>query len=219
MESGTILMMKYKYILLDWDGNLAKTLHIWLEAYRVVLERRGIHKSDMEIAGMFGTSSMQMELWGVKDLHEADEEAGEEAVQMLPDVELYPDVLSTLEQLHDKGHILGLVTTSTRQSLGDLLAKYNLDKLFQVVITADDVSQHKPHPEPLLKAMEILGAIPELTIMIGDTEKDILSAQSAGIDSVLFHSPAHSTFYNVDFLRSHKPTYSIETFPDLLQIC
>ncbi|MDX2776616.1 hypothetical protein PV379_04600 [Streptomyces caniscabiei] len=43
-------MNDYHYILLDWDGNLAKTLDIWLVATRKPLESRGIHISDKQIA-------------------------------------------------------------------------------------------------------------------------------------------------------------------------
>jgi pyrophosphatase PpaX len=210
--------MRYKYVLLDWDGNLAKTLHIWLDACRVVLERRNIFKTDQEIAGSFGAFRRHLELWGVKDLDRADDEADIEAAHLLPGVELYPDVLSTLEILRNNGHKLALVTTSTRENLGTLVEKYNFKQLFDVVITGDDVAHHKPHPEPILKAMEAIGATINETIMVGDTEKDILSAQAAGIDSVLFHSDAHRTFYNVEFLKSHKPTFTIEKFPDLLNI-
>lgn len=57
--------MGYKYILLDWDGNLARTLDIWLRACREVLARRGIQKTDIEIAESFGKFAEYMTVWGV----------------------------------------------------------------------------------------------------------------------------------------------------------
>lgn len=46
-------MKKYEYILLDWDGNLAKTLDVWLVAWRTVLNENGYFPSDEEITANF----------------------------------------------------------------------------------------------------------------------------------------------------------------------
>jgi hypothetical protein len=40
-------MKSYKYILLDWDGNPARTLDLWLDALRKGLEKRGHNFTDL----------------------------------------------------------------------------------------------------------------------------------------------------------------------------
>jgi beta-phosphoglucomutase-like phosphatase (HAD superfamily) len=47
-------MKQYDYILLDWDGNLAKTLDLWLDTFRQVLDEEGFHPTDEEITASFG---------------------------------------------------------------------------------------------------------------------------------------------------------------------
>ena len=44
---------------------------------------------------------------------------------------------------------------------------------FEVIVTADDTTKHKPDPEPLNIALEKLGAAPENSVMVGDTMFDI----------------------------------------------
>lgn len=207
-----------KYILLDWDGNLAKTLDIWLDAFRVALEKRGLKLSDAEIAASFGSFTQYMEAWGVKDVDEAMEEADTLARQSIPNVELYPDALEVLEALHNDGKQLALITTSPHQNIQHLLEKYNMVRLFQVIVSGDDVTHHKPHPEPLEKALELLGGNKQDAIMIGDSDKDLGAAQNAGVDSILFYPPEHKKFYSMADLKLHNPTHIVKDFREILQI-
>ncbi len=64
-----------KYILLDWDGNLVKTLDIWLEACRIAIQNQGVVKSDKEISLSLGQFAQYFEKWGVKNIKLAIEDA------------------------------------------------------------------------------------------------------------------------------------------------
>lgn len=212
-------MKKYQYILLDWDGNLAKTLDIWLEACREPLQKRGKKLTDEEIAASFGAFAKHIKDWGFGD--EVDiilEEADQIAKQKLPKVELYPDALEVLENLKAHGKKLALITTSPHKNIRHLLDGYDITQYFNVIIAGDDVANHKPHPEPLEKAIEALSGTKEQSVIVGDSDKDLGAANNAGIDSVLFYPPEHKKFYKLDKLTSHKPTYIIEDFRKLLDI-
>ncbi|MDB5166379.1 MAG: pyrophosphatase [Candidatus Saccharibacteria bacterium] len=211
-------MNKYEYILLDWDGNLARTLHIWLDATRIVMQKHGIHKTDNEIGASFGKMTEHFLQWGVKDPEGAYDEADLVAKRTLPDVELYPDTLFVLEQMHKAGKHLALITTSPHENVEHLLDKYDLRRFFEVIIAGDDVSHHKPHPEPLEKALTALGGTPELTVMIGDSDKDIGAAQNFGVDSILFFPEEHHKFYDFGQLQTLQPTYIIDDFKQVLEI-
>jgi pyrophosphatase PpaX len=211
-------MKKYQYILLDWDGNLAKTLDIWLEACRITLKKRGLELSDTDIAASFGAFTKYMKDWGIEDVDGAIEEADDLAKQKLPNVELYPDALEVLEALHAAGKQLALITTSPRENLQHLLEKYNIARFFHAIIAAEDVEHHKPHPEPLEKALRLLGGITSEAIMIGDSDKDLGAANNAGIDSILFYPSEHQKFYSLDTLTRLKPTYTVDDFRQILRI-
>jgi len=207
-----------QFILLDWDGNLAKTLDIWLNACRAPLEKRGLSIEDEEIAASFGAFTRYLEKWGVEDIDSVVEEADEIAKKELSNVELYPDALEVLESLYDTGKKLALITTSTHENVQHLLEKYNISRFFHVIVAGDDVQNHKPHPEPLEKALEELGGTKQDAIMIGDSDKDLGAANNAGIDSILFYPPEHKKFYNLTKLEQHKPTYTVSDFRQILKI-
>ncbi|HSX07973.1 MAG TPA: HAD-IA family hydrolase [Candidatus Saccharimonadales bacterium] len=211
-------MKKYEYILLDWDGNLAKTLDIWLDAVRNVMEEHGIHKSDSEIGASFGQIVKHFEEWGLADPWAAFVDADRMAKRMLPEVELYPDALIVLSELHKAGKHLALITTSPRENVEHLLEKYELRQIFETVITGDDVTQHKPHPEPLEKALAELGGSKELAVMIGDSGNDLGAAQSFGVDSILFFPEEHHKFYDYKVLCALKPTHVVDDFKRVLEV-
>lgn len=211
-------MGKYQYVLLDWDGNLAKTLDLWLEVCREVLARRGHHLNNQEIAAGFGALKNQLESLGVNDIEEAFDEMDELASEKLPNVELYPDVLEVLELLHEKGKSLALITTSWHDTIKHTLEKYNMLKFFSVIVAGDDVTHHKPHPEPLEKAIEALGGTKDKAVMIGDSDKDLGAAANAGVDSILFFPSEHEKFYDLEKLKELKPTYIVDDLRKLLRI-
>jgi len=209
-------MKNYHYYLLDWDGNLAQTLHIWLEVFRTVLDKRGIHKTDHEIAETFGKFRDYIEIWNIKDGKELHDEARTLAKQKLPDVELYPDALEVLYGLHAAGKKLALITTSTHDNVEHLLEKFEIKNLFDVIVAGDDVAHHKPHPESLEKALVELGGSKDQAVMIGDSDKDLGAAQNFGIDSILFYPEEHAVFYDLEKLQKHNPTYVIGDFKQIL---
>ena len=211
-------MKKYQYILLDWDGNLAQTLDVWLEAFRIPLEKRGLSITDEDIASSFGMFPQFVVAWGLKDVDAIVEEADKLAKIKMPEVDLYPDALEVLNGLRDMGKHLALVTTTLHENVRHLLEKFQILDYFEVIVAGDDVTNHKPHPESLERALSLLVGRANEAIMIGDSDKDLRAANNAGIDSVLFFPPEHRKFYNFGKLKEHKPTYVIEDFRKLLDI-
>lgn len=212
-------MKNYQYVLLDWDGNLAKTLDVWLEACRIPLEKRGLKLSDTEIAASFGQFEEQVKIWGFADeVDKIADEADEIAALKLPHVDLYPDALEVIEKLRKLGKKTALVTTSMHSQVKDALVNHNMLDLFDAIVAYDDTENHKPHAEPLEKALELLGGSMEQAIMVGDTEKDILAGQNAGVDTVLYYPDEHTKFYSYKKLVGHNPTHVIDDFRKLIDI-
>ena len=99
------------------------------------------------------------------------------------DMSLIPGVTEMLADLRTR-YRLALITTRGRAAVEHFLRTTGLDGMFDLVITADDVRRLKPHPEPLLKAMQELDLTPEQCVMVGDTRMDIMAARAAGMRSV-----------------------------------
>lgn len=208
----------YDYVLFDWDGNIARTLDIWLEACRTVLGNHGIVRTDQEFAASFGAwGRFARDDWKV-DIDIVAPEMDAYAAQHLPNVELYPNALLVLQQLDALGKNIALITSSSHTNVSMQLEKYDLMQHFQVIIAGDDVVHHKPHPEPLEKALAALGGEKSRAIMIGDSDKDIGAAVNFGCDSILFYPPEHTKYYELETLQKLKPTYTISDFHDVLDI-
>jgi len=216
-------MKSYNYILLDWDGNIAHTLDLWPDALDEVMQKRGYSLTRQQlIESTWGFVAYVTEHTDIspEEAAKAMSEAGEIVVSRSPDVELFPDALEVLKELKGSGKHLALITTSERRMVIPTLEKYGITDLFETIITDDDIekSERKPHPRPLLMALERMGGTPEQAIMVGDRDKDIVAGQNAGTDTVLFCSPEHQKHYSLDKLMKHKPTYVMNEFRDLLKI-
>ncbi len=148
------MIKTYDYIILDWDGNLAKTLDVWLEAFKAVFNKRGYFPQDEEIAAAFGQMPVFARELGLKDTDTAMNEADIIAKLSLPSVALYPDALEVLEYLHQKQKHLALLTTSIHENIKHTLDEHDMMKYFEVVIAGDDLTHRKPHPEGVEKALQ-----------------------------------------------------------------
>lgn len=207
-------MNQYQYILFDWDGCLAKTLEVWLVAYRNALAHYGKYPTDREIGTYFGDRNLEKH-FGIDDHEVFTKMFIDEATINLTEVELYDGAKDALTALKNTGHKLALISSSPRQVLDTSLSYNNLTTMFEIVISGEDVINHKPHPESLEKALGHLGGLKEKTIMIGDSTKDIGAANNFGVDSILIYHPSHDVFYERKVLEAESPTYIIEDFRGL----
>jgi pyrophosphatase PpaX len=96
-------------------------------------------------------------------------------------VTLYPGVSEVLETLVERGAQLALVTSKLRSGAERGLKATGLTDFFAVLVTAEDVSRPKPHPEPVEMALERLGADKSRTVFIGDSPHDIAAGRAAGV--------------------------------------
>ena len=94
---------------------------------------------------------------------------------------LYPDTLEMLGELRNQGFKMALVSNVGKTSLQAAMEKLGLSDLIRLVISRDDVSRIKPHPEGLLAAAKSLGVSPGEALFIGDSRNDVDAAHRAGM--------------------------------------
>ncbi|CAM4293336.1 pyrophosphatase PpaX [Paenibacillus alkaliterrae] len=99
-------------------------------------------------------------------------------------VKAFDYVNEVIATLHEKSIKIGVVTTKMRLTTERGLKFVGLYDYVDAIVTIDDVVNPKPHPEPVSKAIGLLGADPATTIMVGDSMVDIESAVAAGAVAV-----------------------------------
>ncbi len=101
------------------------------------------------------------------------------------ELEAFWEVVEVLPRLRDEGRLLGIVTAKRRETVRLAFDRLpGLEDNFAVVITSDDTERHKPSPDPILAAIDRLGASPAGTAYVGDSPYDILAAKAAGAFAV-----------------------------------
>ena len=82
--------------------------------------------------------------------------------------------------------MLGIVTSNNVKHVKEVLQILNINQEdFKVIIGNQEVKRHKPHPDPILKALEILNCDKSDVVYIGDAIDDMMCSKNAGVDSIL----------------------------------
>jgi len=100
-------------------------------------------------------------------------------------LKMEPHLFQTLEKLKEKG-ILRVVNTNRTTSMKYIMERYNLWPYFEMVVTALDVKNPKPHPESVEKIIEAFQLKREETVFVGDSEIDQQAAKSSGVKFVAY---------------------------------
>ncbi len=126
----------------------------------------------------------------------------------------YPGALAAVKKIKARGVKMGVVTSKMPWSTHRGLEICGYDGLFDVFVTAQDVKKHKPDPEPVLHAMELLKSEPEETIFVGDSPHDMASGRSAGVrTAAVLWGP-----FDRNQLEPHSPDYWLETPAELANL-
>ncbi|WP_018660846.1 pyrophosphatase PpaX [Heyndrickxia acidiproducens] len=129
-------------------------------------------------------------------------------------VKEFPGVYDTIKTLKENHFKLGIVSTKMKDTVIKGLKLTHLDPFFDVVISLNDVKHAKPDPEPVNKALRILGSEPAEAIMIGDNYQDIEAGKNAGTYSAGVAWSAKGRA----FLEKYKPDFILNHMSDLAKI-
>ena len=212
-------MPKLLTVLLDLDGTLIDSLRLILDSYHHTLARHGLPpRTDEEWLKGVGTPlTVQLAEW-------RDEIGTIEAmIATYRDynlkhhdrmVTVYPGVLEAVREIKAAGHQTGLVTSKNRQGALRGLQLVGLEALMDVLVCADEVTNPKPHPEPVEKAVALLGADPATTVYVGDSVHDMHSGRAAGVRTA---AALWGPFGRAQ-LEDARPDFWLETPEDLVRL-
>ena len=214
--------MKTKVIIFDFDGTLCDTRSNIIVAFRATMERLGLEMRDESTCG--ATIGLTLRD-GFKSMYPTLDDAAidncvdtyrqifaERREELMP--ELFPGVKETLEELHKRGHRMTIASSRLTDSLLLFMRHHKIDHYFEYVVSSDNVTHHKPHPEPALKTLAELKIEPSEAIMVGDMPVDIAMAHNAEIRAVgvSFGNATHEE------LAEAKADWIIDDITKLLEI-
>jgi len=125
-----------------------------------------------------------------------------------------PGVEQTLNRLNQKGYRLAIATTKIKANVNGILQKLEWQRLFCAVTTGDEVERVKPDPSIFRLTLKRLGADLQETLVIGDTENDILAAKAAPMKVVAVASP----YGGREKVAAAKPDFFIESITELVDL-
>lgn len=209
--------MKTKALLFDFDGTLLDTNDLIIQTFMHILDER--------FPGQYSTQDC-LKFIGPSLKQTFDEITPGETDAMITKykewntvhhdelVKGYDAVAETLEALHSEGIKLAIVSTKSREGLTRGLNVLGVAHLFEAIIGFDEVTHVKPHPEPVLLALDKLGVKKEEAIMIGDNSHDIEGGKNAGVRTAGVAWSAKGESY----LQQFNPDYMLHHMRDLLEI-
>jgi HAD superfamily hydrolase (TIGR01509 family) len=100
-------------------------------------------------------------------------------------LKMEPHLIQTLEELKEKG-VLRAINTNRTTSMKYIMERFNLWSYFEMVVTALDVQNPKPHPESIEKILQEFNLKKEEAIFVGDSDIDRQTAKSSGVKFIAY---------------------------------
>ncbi|MEO8294946.1 MAG: HAD family phosphatase [Gemmatimonadota bacterium] len=179
-------MRQFDLIVFDMDGVLTDSTSCHSRAYSDLWSRTGIANPPAyeTIAGR-ATAEVVREYTAGLDPAPAEIRAWtrwkqERAREYLQKSSAFPDALPALETLSSLGFHLALGTGASAATARMLLNQGGLDVYLPVIVTADDVSRGKPHPETYARAITLSAGTPEKSLVVEDSASGLVAGAAAG---------------------------------------
>lgn len=205
--------------LFDLDGTLIDSVELILQSYVHTLTE---HRGESPPAEFF------LESLGIPLIAQFRAFTDDEAeVQAMIDtyrshnlshhdelVQAFEGVPEMLEEIHRRGARAAIVTSKFAATARRGLEVCGIAEYFEVVIGVDDVVEHKPHPEPVEKALAQLDRPADSAVFIGDSPHDLQAGKSAGARTgAALWGP-----FRRELLEPHDPDHWLDDPTDILAI-
>lgn len=178
-------MKNLKCVIFDVDGTITQTNELIFAAFNYVTAKyTGKTFTPAEITAMFGPpeEGTLEKVVGKQNLDAAMEDFLEfYRTNHSAMARIYTGIVEILEFLKQQGVLLAVFTGKGRHSTLITLTEFNIKKYFDIIVTGNDVTNHKPSGEGLKKILNYFGLSAENVLMVGDAVADIIASREAGV--------------------------------------
>lgn len=185
--SNPEILSGIRLVIFDFDGTLGDSQKLITDTMLATIERLNLPmKSREECARTIGLPLKECFSSIIPMTDEQAEECAEVYseifnVKNVPGVvKAFPGVVETLERLSSQGILMSIASSRSHRTLAKLMDELDLSKYITYLIAADDVVEKKPAAESVLKTLRHFNIEAHETLVVGDTEFDILMGRNAG---------------------------------------
>ncbi|MFA6801330.1 MAG: HAD-IA family hydrolase [Acholeplasmataceae bacterium] len=208
-----------KLILFDLDGTLIKSTKIILDVFKIVFDKylKDVMLDEKTLSNFLGQT-----LWKTFGTYTDDQALIDQMVidyrkyseTLIDDqLESYPHALETIRYLKSQGLLVGVVTSKTNHVALSHLKLVGLDQEIDHLIGYNDVTEYKPHPESILKALEYFNVEAKDAVYVGDHENDMKAAKRAHVTCCAV------TYSNrLEEMLLENPEYVIDDLSNLMDL-
>ncbi len=204
------MAQKIENFIFDIDGTLIDTIDMYMPAMIDTLTQHGhpvapdkVEQTKHDLFGITGQDALRLAGISEDEIPAIQQDWFKLAYQRADRakvIEGIPEMLNTLANRKDAK--IAIATSKLADEYQEYFVnKYDFAKLFKVAITSADTKKHKPAPDPILAAMDKMGADPATTVYVGDTINDMKAAHAAGAKfaGALYSSANPDSIKDADF--------------------
>lgn len=187
-----MIITMFEAVIFDWDGTLANTKKILVSAFQKALNEINCKIDNTFVERLIGIGSIETfkEILKYKNLtfdnsllESLVRKKVQFSIELGEDITLFDGSLDLIQSLTGKVK-MGLASMNNRAFINFMLRKFDLINLFDIVITANEITNAKPHPEIFLKSAQKLMVIPEKCVVFEDSIFGIRAAKQAKMSCI-----------------------------------
>lgn len=206
-------------VLFDLDGTLLDSIGLIVDSFHHTMQAHGLPPQPDEHwrRGIGTPLAKALAPWARDDAERDALVATYRAYNLAHHdarVRAYPGVVEAVRTLAGAGVALAVVTSKNQASARRGLGVIGVADAFPVVMGADDVERHKPHREPVDRALERLGRPSTACMFVGDSLHDVGSAHAAGVVAAAVTWGA----FGRDDLAAGAPHHVVDTPAELVAL-
>lgn len=211
----------YKLAIFDFDGTLVDSAPGIIDVMRDVVREYGLPEVILEewrqLVGVPLERQMEVIFPDRDDSYRKEVTEryralyDQQAIERCP---LFPGLRSTLERLKNSGVRLSIVTSKRKHLVDKVIDHHGLGYYFSLILGAQEVANHKPHPEAVYLTLAHLAMTSDDAIVIGDSIYDLDMARNAGVASIGITTGIHSR----EILTTAEPKCIVNRLEDVLPV-
>jgi phosphoglycolate phosphatase len=207
-------------IIFDWDGTLCDSTGRIVAAMREAAQQLSAPVPTVEavrdVIGLGLPEAMAILFPTLELLHQDAMRERYSVCYLELDLEpagLFAGTMDVMQTLRQRGHNLAVATGKGRGGLNRVLGGLGMSDYFDATRCADETAS-KPDPLMLFELLSELGLAASDSLMIGDSEYDLMMANAASVRGVGVSYGVHS----VERLYRHEPVTVLDSLADLLSV-